>query len=85
MFISGYWDLALKNRGIMYAPVIIRPDVVTVGFVYTPAYAVRDTVVVDAMFVRPTTCHYYFGDYYEPRYQRDGLHDSAPSTVSASL
>lgn len=68
VFIPGYWDLALKNRGILYAPVIIRPSVVTVGFTYTPAYAVRDTVVVDALFVRPSHCHYYFGDYYGPTY-----------------
>ena len=38
------------------------------GVVYTPAYAVRDTVIVEAMFVRPAMCHYYFGDYYGPRY-----------------
>jgi hypothetical protein len=72
LFIPGYWDLAISKRGLLYAPVVIRPEVVTVGFVYTPAYAVRDTVVVDAMFVRPTTCHYYFGDYYEVRYQSMG-------------
>lgn len=68
IFVPGYWDLALKNRGILYAPVAIQPSVVTVGFTYTPAYAVRDTVVVDALFVRPAHCHYYFGDYYGPTY-----------------
>ena len=70
--IVGYWDLPLKSRGILYAPVIISPSVVRVGFSYTPAYAVRDTIVVDAMFIRPTTCHYYFGDYYEPSYRTLG-------------
>lgn len=68
VFIPGYWDLALKNRGILYAPVVISPSVVTVGFTYTPAYAVRDTVIVDALFVRPSHCHYYFGDYYGATY-----------------
>jgi hypothetical protein len=72
VYIAGYWDLALKSRGILYAPVIIRPSVVQVGFVYTPAYAVRDVVVVDSLFVRPTTCHYYFGDYYGPSYRTLG-------------
>jgi hypothetical protein len=72
VYVAGYWDLALKRRGILYAPVIIRPEVVTVGFTYTPAYAVRDTVIVEAMFVHPTTCHYYFGDYYGPRYRTLG-------------
>lgn len=72
VYVPGYWDLALKRRGILYAPVIIRPEVVTVGFTYTPAYAVRDTVVVEALFVRPTACHYYFGDYYGPSYRTLG-------------
>ena len=31
------------------------------------------TVVVDALFVRPCTCHYYFGDYYEARYHDVGF------------
>src|SRR5262249_47302025 len=76
VFVAGYWDLALKNRGILYAPVVIRPSVVTVGFTYTPAYAVRDTVVVDALFVRPAVCHYYFGDYYAVEYRRMGYESS---------
>ena len=72
VFVDGYWDLPLKSRGLLYAPVVIRPGVVTVGFVYTPAYAVRDTVVVDAMFIRPSNRCYYFGDYYGPTYTSYG-------------
>ena len=34
----------------------------------------RDTIVVDALFVRPGRCHYYFGDYYGPRYVGLGFH-----------
>ncbi len=72
LFVPGYWDLALSRRGILYAPVIISPRVMVAGFVYTPRHAVRDTVVVEAMFVRPSACHYYFGDFYGPRYARLG-------------
>jgi hypothetical protein len=68
IFVEGYWDQTLKNRGILFAPVYVSPAVVTAGFVYTPAYAVRDTIIVNAMFVRPTVCHYYFGDYYGSAY-----------------
>jgi len=73
VFIGGYWDLAVRKRGILYAPVVV--DVVAVGprYVYTPAYAVADTMVLDTMFVRPCYCHYYFGDYYEPRYRDYGF------------
>jgi hypothetical protein len=72
IYVPGYWDLAVSRRGILYAPVIITPEVVTVGYVYTPYYAVRDTVVLDALFVRPCYCHYYFGDYYGPVYRDYG-------------
>jgi hypothetical protein len=69
VYVVGYWDLAIARRGVLYAPVFISPRVrLAVGFVYTPSYAVRDTVIVEAMFVRPAFCHYYFGDYYGPRY-----------------
>lgn len=72
VYVPGYWDLSFKRRGILYAPVVFQPEVVTIGFTYTPAYAVRDTVVVESLFVRPTVCHYYFGDYYAPTYRRLG-------------
>jgi hypothetical protein len=73
VFIPGYWDLAISKRGVLYAPVAVDPLVVTASFYYTPAYAVQDTVVVDALWVRPAYAHYYFGDYYEPVYRDRGF------------
>jgi hypothetical protein len=73
IYIPGYWDLALDRRGVLYAPVYVDTDVVGATYVYTPAYAVPETVVVDAMFVRPCCCHYYYGDYYEVRYRDCGF------------
>lgn len=67
-FVPGYWDLAINQRGVLYAPVIVDPNVVAAGFAYTPTYAVSDTVVLDALFVQPMYGHYYFGDYYGPAY-----------------
>ncbi len=64
VYIPGYWDLAIANRGVIYAPVVIDPLVVGPGFVYTPGFIVRDTVIVDNLWVRPAFGHYYFGDYY---------------------
>ncbi len=68
VFIGGYWDLAVSRRGVLYAPVYIDAVVVGPRFSYTPYYAVTDTVMLDAMFIRPASCHYYFGDYYSARY-----------------
>ncbi len=73
IYVAGYWDYSVKRRGVLYAPVIIDPAVVDATYVYTPAYAVDDTVVVDALFVRPCTCHYYFGDYYDASYRDSGF------------
>ncbi|HEY7153677.1 MAG TPA: YXWGXW repeat-containing protein [Gemmataceae bacterium] len=72
IYVPGYWDLAVSRRGVLYAPVVVDPAVVTASFYYTPAYAVSDTVVVDALFVRPAYAHYYFGDYYGPTYATMG-------------
>jgi hypothetical protein len=68
VFVPGYWDLAVSRRGVVYAPVIISPAVIGVGFVYTPYYAVSDVVIVESLWVRPSYCHYYFGDYYGVAY-----------------
>jgi hypothetical protein len=73
VFISGYWDLAVAHRGVLYAPVVVDPVVIGPTFVYTPAYVVADTVLIDFMFVRPCYCHYYFGDYYGPVYHTYGF------------
>jgi hypothetical protein len=73
VFVAGYWDYAVPRRGVLYAPIVVDPVVVGPRFVYTPYYAVSDTVVVDFLFVRPGFCHYYFGDYYGPRYATLGF------------
>ena len=73
VFVPGYWDLAIRRRGVLFAPVVVDPVVVGASFVYTPAYVVSDTILVDALFVRPCYCHYYFGDYYGPAYREIGF------------
>lgn len=73
IFVAGYWDFAVARRGVLYAPVVVDAAVVGPAYVYTPAYVVRDTLVLDALFIRPSHCHYYFGDYYSVRYQELGF------------
>lgn len=77
IYIQGYWDLALANRGFLYAPVYVDAAVIGPGFVYTPTYVVPSTVVVDAFWVRPAYCHYYFGDYYGGAYAGFGFTSGA--------
>jgi hypothetical protein len=73
IYVAGYWDVAVARRGMLYAPVVVDPYVVGAAYVYTPVYAVPHVVVVDTLFVRPCCCHYYFGDYYGPRYEAIGF------------
>ena len=68
VYVAGYWDLAVTRRGVLYAPVVVDVAVCGPTFVFTPAYAVCDVIVLDSLFIRPAYCHYYFGDYYGPRY-----------------
>lgn len=73
VYVPGYWDLAVAQRGVLYTPVTVDVVVVGRGWRYTPCYAVRDTIVLDALFVRPGFGIYYFGDYYGPRYVTVGF------------
>jgi hypothetical protein len=73
VYIPGYWDLAIDQRGFLYAPVYVDTAVVGPTFVYTPAYVVPHTVIIDAFWVRPCYCHYYFGDYYGVVYTNYGF------------
>jgi hypothetical protein len=73
VFVPGYWDYGVSRRGVLYAPITVDVAVVGPRYVYTPYYAVRDTIVLDTLFVRPAFGAYYFGDYYGPRYVAIGF------------
>jgi hypothetical protein len=72
VFVDGYWDHPLEERGLLFAPVRIDPKVVTPRWTYTPYYVVQPDFLVGALFVRLNHCHYYFGDYFEDRYKERG-------------
>ena len=72
VYVDGYWDYPVRNRGVVFAPVrfersyISRPN-----FSYSPLTAIALSVFSNHLFVRPSYGHYYFGDYYEPRYRNN--------------
>jgi hypothetical protein len=77
IYVDGYWDYAVANRGILFAPVHFRRQVyVEPSYYYTPSIVVSLSVFTDHLFYRPRSCHYYFGDYYAPRYNDLGFHAS---------
>ncbi|HEX4589311.1 MAG TPA: hypothetical protein VH120_05245, partial [Gemmataceae bacterium] len=68
IFVDGYWDYPLRQRGVLFTPVYFTAGVYyRPGFVYRPSYVVYDDALYGALFVRPGG-GYYFGDYFEARY-----------------
>jgi hypothetical protein len=74
VFVDGYWDYPLTRRGLLFAPVLFDRALRTrPGWSYTPEYVISPTDLLTALFVRPAYEHYYFGDYFEPEYERHGF------------
>lgn len=75
IFIDGYWDYVVARRGIVYAPVHFRSRVYARrGYYYTPSIVFNLGLFSDHLFLRPRSCHYYFGDYYASRYEDAGFY-----------
>jgi len=75
VFVNGYWDHEIGDRGIAFAPVYFNPGlVVRPGWYYRPAYALAVDALLHSLFVRTGVGagHYWFGDYYDPAYVRRG-------------
>jgi len=74
VFVDGYWDRALEDRGLLFAPVSFStPLWNTPGWAYRPSCAVDVDNLLGSLFVRPSYSHYYFGDYYGAGYDRLGF------------
>ena len=74
-YVDGYWDYAVANRGVLFAPVHFRRNVwASPGYYYTPSIVVSLNLFTDHLWVRPRCNHYYFGDYYAPRYADLGFY-----------
>ncbi|MBV8077735.1 MAG: YXWGXW repeat-containing protein [Planctomycetaceae bacterium] len=75
LFVDGYWDRPLQNRGLLFAPVSFaqrlpnppRPD-------FSPSVVLLTSALLSSLFVQPSDCHYYFGDYYDPDFIRSGIY-----------
>ncbi|MES2475372.1 MAG: hypothetical protein V4640_06305 [Verrucomicrobiota bacterium] len=76
IYVDGYWDYPVRNRGVIFAPVRFgRSYISQASFSYSPVTVITLSVFTNHLFLRPSYGHYYFGDYYEPRY-RDNYYAS---------
>ncbi|NLX99375.1 MAG: BcpO-related WXXGXW repeat protein [Rhodopirellula sp.] len=74
LFIAGHWDYTLERRGLVFAPIYFPRVVYTrPAFRYVPSVVINTSVLGMSLFVRPSYCHYYFGDYYAPAYRSMGI------------
>jgi hypothetical protein len=74
VFVEGYWDRPLEDRGLLFAPVrFTRPVWTTVSFSWCPQFVVQTDFLLGSLFVCRPAAHYYFGDYFEARYERSGF------------
>jgi hypothetical protein len=71
IFVPGFWDYPLHERGLLFAPVFFPRRVLTrERLVYTPSHVVELDFLISALFVRRGGRHYYFGDYFGKRHEK---------------
>ena len=75
VFLAGHWDYSLAKRGVVFCPVYFANSYyVPATYYYTPTVCIDTPVLTGYLFCRPAYCHYYFGDYYDPRYASVGIY-----------
>jgi hypothetical protein len=73
VYVEGYWDFALDQRGLLFAPVFFeRPLWQIASWAYRPRFVVYTDFLFGCLFVGPGRHHYYFGDYFESNFARRG-------------
>jgi hypothetical protein len=74
-YVPGYWDYPLENRGLLYAPVYIDPQVIlNPNWSYTPQYGLNvgepggygNGGFFGSLYYGPNYNNYYYGDYGNP-------------------
>jgi hypothetical protein len=82
VYVPGYWDRDLVHRGVMFAPVYYaqpvhrRPD-----YYYSPRVVIDITAIIASLFVQPRSNRYYYGDYYDSRYDERGIYPWHSETI----
>jgi len=75
VYVPGYWDHDIGHRGVMFAPVYYdQPVYARPNYFYSPSIVIDLGVIAASLFIRTNTHHYYFGDYYDRRYEDRGFH-----------
>lgn len=73
IFVAGYWDYRLADRGVLFAPVAFGAGA-GVSVRFTPGVVIDLDRVYVHLFIAPGFHHYYFGDYYGDAYVAMGIY-----------
>ncbi len=77
IYVDGYYDYDVPRRGMIFAPVrFYGAGYSQPGYYYRPTLVISLNAVLDHLFVRPRSRHYYFGDYYDQQYRGSGYYPS---------
>ncbi len=75
VFVDGYWDYPLADRGYLFAPVYFAQPVYRQGgFVYRPRSLIDLALLTASLFIHPGHHHYYYGPYFGPDYFARGFY-----------
>lgn len=75
VYVDGYWDYPLNRRGVAFLPIYAPPSVYgQPGFRFSPQIALDLGGMVLNLFSSPGRHAYYFGDYYDAQYGREGFY-----------
>lgn len=73
VFVNGYYDYSVANRGVLFAPVYLDPGIYSRGgYSYSPSTVINLSLFTAHLFSRPQYQHYYFGDYYANAHSTGG-------------
>jgi hypothetical protein len=74
IFVEGFWDHPLHRRGLLFAPVAFAREVfLRRDFVFSPRFVIDIDFLLVNLFVFPRCDHFFFGDFFEDRFERAGL------------
>lgn len=74
VYVQGYWDYDIARRGVNFAPVYYsQPVYRRQGYAYSPNIIIDIGAIALSLFVQSRSSHYYFGDYYDQRYEQRGF------------
>ncbi len=75
VYVQGYWDHDIVHRGVMFAPVYYNQPIYTrPDYSYSPSTVIDLAVMAACLFVHPRSNRYFYGDYYDPRYEQRGFY-----------